>query len=60
MNTEEMKGFGDHVARIAQATRLDKLAKSIAKALKTDCGCDKRREILNKMFPYKTEEAKRS
>ena len=35
------------------ATKLDKLAEKIAEvAGADDCGCDKRREKLNRMFPY--------
>ena len=45
------------VKKFTSATKIDKLAKKIAKAVgKDDCGCDERQEKLNKMFPYKTEE----
>ena len=42
------KGLGDTVAKITEAT-------GIAEAVKTvfpDCGCEKRKEWLNKTFPY--------
>ena len=47
------KGLGDSIAKVTSATKLDKIAESIAKSLgKQDCGCSKRQEKLNKMFPY--------
>ena len=47
------KGVGDTIAKITLATKLDKLAEKIAEvAGKEDCGCNARREKLNKMFPY--------
>ena len=41
------KGLGDDIKRITSATRLDQLAKQIAKLLNEDCGCDERQEWLN-------------
>ena len=41
------KGLGDDIKRITSATRLDDLAKQIAKLLDEDCGCDDRQEWLN-------------
>ena len=43
------KGLGDSVEQILKATGIDKVAK---KVLGHDCGCDERKEALNKMFPY--------
>jgi hypothetical protein len=47
------KGFGDTVAKFTEATGIDKVVHFIAGE---DCGCDKRKEKLNKIFPYKTPE----
>ena len=53
MKGTESQGLGDTVAKITSATKLDKLAESIASAVGADdCGCNARREKLNKMFPY--------
>lgn len=41
------RGLGDDIKRITSATRLDQLAKHIAKLLDEDCGCDDRQEWLN-------------
>ena len=43
------KGLGDTIAKITEATGIDKLVKFIAGE---DCGCDERKEKLNKLFPY--------
>ena len=51
--SEESKGLGDTIKKITSATKLDKLAEKIAEvAGAEDCGCDKRQEKLNQMFPY--------
>jgi len=43
------KGLGDSVQKVFKATGIDKVAK---KVLGDDCGCEKRKELLNKAFPY--------
>lgn len=53
------QGFGDDFEKVAKAMRLDKVANQVASAMgKEDCGCKKRKEALNKMFPYKNKEQK--
>ena len=48
------KGLGDSIAKITKATGLNSLAQMGANMLgKKDCGCNKRKETLNKVFPYK-------
>lgn len=49
MTKKVSKGLGDSVEKVLKATGIDKVAK---KVLGDDCGCDKRKEALNKMFPY--------
>jgi len=50
---QKSEGFGDTIAKITHATGLDKVADKIAKiAGKEDCGCGRRREVLNEIFPY--------
>jgi hypothetical protein len=47
-------GLGDSIAKVTSATGLDKVAEKIAKlAGREDCGCSKRKIILNKRHPYK-------
>jgi len=43
------KGLGDTVEKVFKATGIDKVAKWV---LGEDCGCEERKEKLNKMFPY--------
>lgn len=53
-NTEKKsQGLGDDIAKITKAMKIDVAAANVAKAMgKKDCGCKKRQEKLNKMFPY--------
>ena len=48
--TKKPKGLGDTIEAGLQAVGIDKVAKWI---LGEDCNCDKRKEKLNKLFPYK-------
>ena len=50
------KGLGDTVTKITHALGLDKVADVIAKvAGKEDCGCGRRQNRLNDLFPYMIE-----
>ena len=52
---QKSEGFGDTIAKITHATGLDKVADKVAKmAGKEDCGCGRRKDILNEIFPYTT------
>lgn len=54
---EESKGLGDTIAKITHVIKLDVVAEKVANALgQEDCGCNRRREKLNEMFPYKKKE----
>ncbi len=46
----ELKGLGDVVEAVTEATGIKKLVKWVAG---DDCGCDERKFRLNKMFPKK-------
>ena len=48
-SVQKSKGLGDTVEKVFQATGVDKVAKWI---LGEDCGCEERKQILNKIFPY--------
>ena len=48
------KGLGDSIEKITRLTGIKSLAQMGARAVgKKDCGCNKRKNILNKAFPYK-------
>ena len=54
MENNKSKGLGDSIENFTKITGIQSLAKLGAKAMgKKDCGCGKRRDALNKMFPYK-------
>ena len=44
------EGLGDTVEKITKATGIKKVVEMFADG--RDCGCDDRKEKLNKMFPY--------
>ena len=46
------KGLGDTIEKITKATGIQKIVK---KTIGNDCGCDERKEKLNKKFPYKKQ-----
>ena len=48
--TPKSKGLGDTIEEVFKKTGISYIAK---KALGEDCGCDKRKKKLNKIFPYK-------
>jgi hypothetical protein len=43
------KGLGDTIDKMTTVTGIKKIVKAVTKK---DCGCSKRREALNKSFPY--------
>lgn len=54
MTKKKSTGLGDSIAKVTEATGLDKVAEKIANLVgKEDCGCAKRKISLNKKFPYK-------
>lgn len=51
---KNQKGLGDTVEVVTTATGIKKTVENVTKAMgKEDCGCNKRKEALNKAFPYK-------
>ena len=54
---QESKGLGDSIAYLTNLLKLDKAVKLVTEALGgEDCGCERRREKLNEIFPYNKEE----
>ena len=48
------KGLGDTVQKITNATGISALTNMLQqKGVIKDCGCNKRKEALNKAIPYK-------
>tara|TARA_B100000575_G_C22988642_1_gene570169 strand:- start:581 stop:793 length:213 start_codon:yes stop_codon:yes gene_type:complete len=47
------KGLGDTIEKITKATGIKSIVEGAARIVNKDCGCNKRKDTLNKMFPYK-------
>ena len=48
------KGLGDSIEKFTTATGVKSFVEMTMKAVgKKDCGCNNRKESLNKLFPYK-------
>ena len=46
------KGLGDTIEKITKVTGIKAISEVVSKVTKKDCGCNKRKESLNKKFPY--------
>ena len=59
MSDNKSKGLGDTIEKITTATGIktftDVLARNGVFGKKKDCGCNKRKEALNRAFPYKNK-----
>lgn len=49
MMAKKSKGLGDTVAKFTKATGIEALVKN---TVGKDCGCKRRQQKLNEMFPY--------
>jgi hypothetical protein len=59
-NEQESIGLGDTVAKITHALKLDEITAYVAELLgQEDCGCTRRKEKLNQLFPYKKQETEK-
>jgi len=50
---EKSKGLGDTVEKFTKMTGIKKIVEAIEIETGGGCGCDKRKDKLNEMFPYK-------
>ena len=50
--TKQSKGLGDSIEKFTTATGIKKVVDTVAKATGKDCGCGKRKDTLNRAFPY--------
>ena len=50
---EKSKGLGDSIEKFTKATGIKKVVDKVTG--EKDCGCGKRKEALNKAFPYKNK-----
>jgi len=50
---EKSKGLGDSIEKFTKATGIKKVVGAASKLTKKPCGCGKRKDTLNRLFPYK-------
>ena len=54
MENNKSKGLGDSIEKITKVTGIKNLVQAGNRAIgRKGCGCNKRRDTLNKRFPYK-------
>jgi len=51
--TEKWTGVGDVVHTVATVTGVKAATEAVAKATGKDCGCKRRRDKLNQLFPFR-------
>ena len=49
---EKSKGLGDSIEKITKATGIKKVVDTVNKITKKPCNCGKRKDNLNRLFPY--------
>lgn len=52
---QQSKGLGDTIEKITTATGIKKVVETVAKVIGKDCGCNKRKDTLNRVFPYNNQ-----
>lgn len=55
---EKSKGLGDTIEKITTVIGIKKAVETVAKVTGKDCGCAKRRDTLNRVFPYNNNDNK--
>jgi hypothetical protein len=51
-HTKESRGLGDTIEKFTKATGIKSVVDKVSKATGGDCGCGKRKDTLNRIFPY--------
>ena len=49
---EKSKGLGDSIEKITKATGIKKVVDTVSKITKKPCNCGKRKDTINRLFPY--------
>jgi|TARA_R110000744_G_C19231171_1_gene548190 hypothetical protein len=49
----ESRGLGDSIEKFTKATGIKTFVDKVSDGLNIPCGCQQRKETLNKVFPYK-------
>ena len=53
---KKSKRLGGTIENITKATGIKAVVEAVSEATGIDCGCEGRKELLNKLFPYKKPE----
>ena len=56
MARRKSTGLGDTIEKVTKATGIKKVVETISELTGIDCGCEERKEKLNKLFPYNKPE----
>jgi len=56
MEKNKSKGLGDTIEKITTATGIKKVVDTVAKATGKPCGCQQRKDALNRVFPYNNQD----
>ena len=48
------KGLGDSIEKFTKKTGIKKVVDKVSEVTGIDCGCDERKALLNKIFPYRS------
>ena len=56
MDKNKSKGLGDTIEKITTATGIKKVVDTVSKATGKPCGCQERKDALNRIFPYNKEQ----
>jgi len=49
----QSQGLGDSIEKFTTKTGIKTVVDKVSEGLNIPCGCQQRKEALNKMFPYK-------
>ena len=52
VNNMKSRGLGDSIHKFTKATGIKSVVDRVSKGLNIPCGCEARREALNRMVPY--------
>ena len=52
VNNMKSRGLGDSIHKFTKATGIKSVVDRVSQGLNIPCGCEARREALNRMVPY--------
>ena len=51
--SQPSRGLGDSIEKFTKATGIKSVVNKVSQLTGSDCGCDERRDSLNRVFPFK-------